>query len=173
MAKKGKSNEVVLDFTEVKEGGGKRPRLPEGDYPVKVTKVEKKQAQSGNTMLVFDLTISEGPGKGKMIRDRCTLVESAMWRLYNLMTAAGLKVSKKKMNVPMGKFEGLEFAVTLEDEEYEGKMYSSVAEFLSLEDYEAANDEDEPKKGKKKDKKKGKKKKDEDEDLEALDTDEL
>jgi hypothetical protein len=46
MAKKGKRT-VKVDFTNVKEGGGKRPHLPPGDYLAKLTNPKIVEASVG------------------------------------------------------------------------------------------------------------------------------
>lgn len=184
-SKKGKSKkgETFVDFSkeEEHEGGGGRwvKREKEGDYLWEITKIEEKRAQSsGNKMLVFIFKGVEGPVKGKQIRDRFVLLPQSLFKLRQVMEAAGLEVPKKGIAVKHNELIGKVVGGTLRDkDEYEGKIYSELGGYLDPDDVYSPNGDDGGKKGKKKDKaaakgKKGKKSKKNDS-LEDLDLDNI
>jgi hypothetical protein len=140
---KGKGATVIFDFSEVEEGGG-RTRVKEGDYRAKIVKVEQKDSQAGNSMLVVTYEILEGKKtKGKKLVDRCMLTGKGAFRLRNLLQAIGKDTGKVKR----GKLNYLslvdeELIVTAEDEEYDNKMYSKVSDYMSLDDVDDEDEDD-------------------------------
>lgn len=129
MAKKS-SGKVRVDFSKVEDR--KSTRVPEGDYPVKITKVKHTESEKGNPMLVFSFEITEGKYAGETLIDRCVLTEKALFRLRNLLQAAGKKVPKKAVNLDVKGLKGLELGITTVDDEYEGRISSKVGDYLSI-----------------------------------------
>ena len=121
----------VLDFTNVKEGGGSfnKKRLPAGDYLAKVTKVEttKPKDKSDKTpMWLFSISVERN---GKVIRTfpyYCKLQENQLWKIRNLFAAAGIAIPKKRVKLDPSRVVGKLIGVTLEDDEYEGKEQSTI-----------------------------------------------
>ena len=106
---------TALDFTNVKDGGGgfNKKRQPAGDYPGKVTKVVETNAKKDNKpQWVF--TIQVGAGTYPYY---CKLVPEQLWKLRNLLMAAGLNVPKKRIKVDPNVVVGRSIAVTLDDDE--------------------------------------------------------
>lgn len=142
MAKKEKKGETIqVDFTNVEEGGG-RVRLPEGDYPVKVVKVEKGESQSGNPKVVLTYKITSGKGKDKQLKDHLALTPKALWKLRNVLVAMGMNVPKKVVNLNITNLVGKELGITLEDDEYEGKINSKVSDYVDIDTLNGADEED-------------------------------
>lgn len=145
-AGKKKGRTVSVDGTKM-EGGGGRIRLKEGDYPVKVVKSELGESQAGNTMITLTYEFTKEAGskaQGKTIKDRFALTENALWRLRNFLEAIGKEPPKKVFKLNIDGLVGEELAVTLEDEEYENKMYSKVSDYISMDDFNSdEEDEDE------------------------------
>lgn len=107
----------ALDFTNVKDGGGlfNKKRQPAGDYKGKVTKVVDSPAKKdGAAQWLF--TIQVGTGSYPLY---CKLVPEQLWKLRNLLMAAGLNVPKQRLKVDPNKVIGREIAVTLDDDEYD------------------------------------------------------
>lgn len=141
MAKGAKS--VNLDFTKVKDGGNfsKRHQTP-GDYEGKITKVDDAKAKGdGTPMWLFTIEVN-----GASYPLYCKHQENQLWKIRNLCIAAGINVPKKKVQVDPNRLVGRKIGVTLEDEEYEGKMQSVVqATFPRSElDQSAVADPDDP-----------------------------
>lgn len=144
MAKR-KAGVVEIDFGhEDAKGGGGRVRLPEGEYKARISGVKQEEAQSGNQMLVWTLQITEGKHKGKKIIDRTVLVPKALFRLRMLLEACGKTVPEKAIKLKYRDYVGEDVGIVLEDDEYEGRISSTVAEYVSLDviDDEQEDDED-------------------------------
>lgn len=147
MAKKRKADSVIADFghKDAKGGGGGRSdRVPEGDYVLKLVKIEKRKAkETDNTVLWAFFKIAQGPKKGKKIVERFTLTPKALFRLRNWLEAMGLEVPEKKTAIKYGKYVGEEVGATIVDgEEYKNRIPSEVGEFIPVDEVEE-DDEDE------------------------------
>lgn len=139
---------------DAKGGGGRNPRLPEGDYVAKIIDAKQAEAKSsGNQMIVWTFKILEGKYKGKKLTGRTTLVPKALFMLRDLLEALGKEVPEKTVKVNYKECIGEKIGISLEDEEYENKPTTEVNGFLDA-DMVGAEDED-----------------DEDEDDDALDDD--
>lgn len=135
---------ITVDFKGVKSGGG-RVRVPEGDYRAKVTGCKVGESKSsGNPMITWEFTGTEGELKGKKLKDYTTLTKESLWKLKGLLEALGLKVPPKKLDIAplLKKAMGKELGLTLTDDEYDNKISSKVTDYLSLEDLEDSDDED-------------------------------
>jgi hypothetical protein len=137
----------VLDFTNVKESSGINPKhRPAGDYRVKITKVTEDKSKAGNDQWVFVMVPTDMLSAAYPYY--CTLNAESLWKVRNLLIAAGVTVPKKKVNVDPNKLVGREIGVTLDDDEYEGKMKSVITAVFPAEDLDddgtpSADDEDE------------------------------
>jgi len=136
------AKEVVVDFTNVKDGGGifNKKHQPAGDYKAKVTKVEDAPSKKdGIGQWLF--TIQAGAGTYPYY---CKHQENQFWKVRNLLVAAGINVPKKKVKVNPNVLVGKTIAVTLDDDEYDGKLQSNVvATFPVSELGDQVDDEDE------------------------------
>lgn len=134
---------VTLDFTDVKDGGGlfNKRRVPMGDYEAKITKVtdaptkEKKEPQ---WCFTIELT--------KAYTDRkfpyyCKLEANQLWKVRNLFIAAGKTIPKKKVKINPGLVVGKIIGVTLEDDEYDGKMQSNIVQIFPASDLSKSDDD--------------------------------
>lgn len=133
---------LAVDFSKVESGGG-RIRIPEGDYRVKVAAVKQQESKAGNQMLVWDFEFVEGKAKGKKIRDRTVLTAEALWKLKQLLEAMGIAVPSKKVALNFAKYLGKELGITVVDDEYEGKVSSKVADYISLDILDNVDDDEE------------------------------
>lgn len=121
-----KASRREVDFTNVKDRGPYNPkRKPEGDYRAKITGVEDGDSSKGNPMWTFAVQLASDASA--VYPERCVLTEGSLWKLRNLLQAAGLNVPKKKVSVDPNKVVGREIGITLEDDEYEGKPKSVIA----------------------------------------------
>jgi hypothetical protein len=116
---------AVLDFTNVKENSGINPKhRPAGDYRVKIAKVIANKSNAGNNQWVFTLVPTDMLSAAYPYY--CTLNPDSLWKVRNLLIACGIDVPKKKLNVDPTRLIGKEIGVTLDDDEYEGKMKSVI-----------------------------------------------
>lgn len=180
MAKGTKGGKTIVDFTGVDSGG--RTRVPEDDYLVKVVSVKHDTSKSsGNPMLVWEFEIVDGKFAGKKLRDRTVLQENSLWKLKQLLEAMGVEVPSKRVALQLQNYIGRTLGVTTVDDEYEGRVSSKVADYVSLDVLEDVDDDDDddedeepaPKKSKKGKKKSKKQDDDDDEEVEDLDLDEI
>lgn len=169
-----------VDFTNTKDAGEFNPkRQKAGDYQGRVTKVVDSPSKKDN-VFQWCFTVKVGSGTYPYY---CKLQENQLWKLRNLFVAAGIQVPKKKMKVDPNRVVGKTIGVTLEDDEYNDKLKSSIAatfpaselsddvvdeddEDLDDEDEEEEEEEEEPTPPKKKAKKKSAPEPEEDEDEE-------
>lgn len=138
----------VLDFTNTKDGVDfNKKRVPAGDYLARVTKVvDAPTKDSKEPQWCFTIVLVE------KFTDRkfpyyCKLVENQLWKVRNLFIGAGLAIPKKKVKLDPNRVVGKQIGVTMEDDEYDGKMQSNIAAIFSASDLEAGDepedDEDE------------------------------
>jgi ribosomal protein L12E/L44/L45/RPP1/RPP2 len=136
----------VLDFTHVKEGGGSftKKRVKAGDYLCRITKFEvtevKKGENKGNKQWLFTLAI-EGR-HGATYPYYCQLEENVLWKIRNLLVAAGINVPKKKVKVKPKVLIGKLVGVTLDDAEYDGREQSEVTAVFPASEVEGASARD-------------------------------
>lgn len=125
MAEEGtKAQRHAIDFTNVKEGRGVNPvRMPEGDYEAKVTGVTESM-KDDVPMWCFVLQLSERASATYAYY--CKLQENQLWKVRNLLIAAGKQVPKKRVNVDPNNVVGAIVGITLVDDEYEGKEKSTI-----------------------------------------------
>lgn len=115
----------TVDMTNVKDGGGNfnKRRVPAGDYPARITKVVDAKAKGdGEFQWLFTIETDTGGTYPYY----CKLVETQLWKIRNLCLAAGMAVPKKKLKLDPEKLVGKRIAVSLEDDEYDGKAQSVV-----------------------------------------------
>lgn len=117
----------TVDMSGVKDRGAFNPkRVAEGDYAAVITKVEDaKVKDSDEFMYVF--TIKPKKYSQYSYPYRCKLTENQLWKLRNIMVAAGINVPKKRMKLDPNKAVGKSIGITLEDDEYEGKPKSEIS----------------------------------------------
>lgn len=134
-----KASAAQLDFTNVKDGGSfnKKHQAP-GDYAAKVTKVvDAKSKKDGASMWLF--TIQAGTGTYPFY---CKHEANQLWKIRNLFVAAGINIPKKRVKIDPNKVVGRSIGVTLEDDEYEGKMQSNVVATFPTSELEGDVDDD-------------------------------
>lgn len=115
-----------VDFSSVKDGGTfNRSRIPAGDYLATVTKVtDEKSNADGSFQYLFSIKINSR--SQSVFPYYCKLQENQLWKLRNLLIAAGLTVPKKKVKVDPNRVVSRQIGVTIEDDEYEGKEQSQI-----------------------------------------------
>jgi hypothetical protein len=146
MAIPGMPKQLVADFTNVKDQSGySQTHQRPGDYRGKIKSVEYGVSQQNKTpMLTYALQDAKRPSA--TYRYNCTLTEKSLWKLRNLLVAAGVNVPKKKLNIAgiAEKIVGREIGMTLDDDEYEGKIRSQVVGVFPADELpQDANDDEE------------------------------
>jgi len=143
---------VSIDFSDTNSREGKKgnrsAHVPEGDYLVKCVKAEltKSSGEKKSPEIKVTYRFVNGKQKGKQIIDDLYLTEGALWRLRATLEGMGIPVPSKKVNVDPARMVGKTLGVSIEDDEYDGKVRSRVVDsFLETElsDEEEEDDEDE------------------------------
>lgn len=139
----------VVDFTNVKESSGFNPiHQPAGDYRGVVKDVIAGKSGQGNETVTFAIGDADRPSA--VYRYVCTFTEKSLWKLRNLLVACGKNAPKKKLKLTAATLNALigkEIGMSLDDNEYEGKMSSQImgvfpASDLPEDDGDTATDED-------------------------------
>lgn len=134
MAIKGAPKQIVVDFTNTTDGSGyTQTHVRPGDYAGKVKSVEYGESKDNKTpMLTYALALANRPSAA--YRYNCPLTEKSLWKLRNLLVACGVNVPKKKLNVAgvAEKIVGKDVGISLDDDEYNGKLRSQVVGVLPI-----------------------------------------
>ena len=132
MAESTTAKKHALDFTNVKESSGINPKhLPEGDYEAKVVSVTESD-KDGIPMWNFVFQLADHATATYPYY--CKLQENQLWKVRNLLIASGKQVPKRRVNVDPNNVVGSVVGITLEDDEYEGKMKSVIAAVFPAEE---------------------------------------
>lgn len=114
-----------IDFTNVKESSGINPKhVEEGDYLAKIVKVEETMKDD---IPMWNYHFQLEDMKSAVYPYYCKLQENQLWKLRNVLVAAGKNVPKKAVNVDAESIVGQVVAISLEDDEYEGKLKSVIS----------------------------------------------
>lgn len=120
---------AILDFSNVSEGGQSfnKKRVPAGDYLARITAVvSSPSSKDGGAQWLFTIQL-ENKFTDRKFPFYCKLVENQLWKLRNLLLAAGMAVPKKKVKLDPNRVVGKLIGVTLDDDEYDGKAQSNVS----------------------------------------------
>lgn len=116
----------IVDFSNVKEGGNfNKGRIPAGDYRAVITKVEDAASKEDKTPM-FLFTIKVKRHASSSFPYYCKLQENQLWKLRNILVAAGVAVPKSKFKLDPNKVVNREVGVAIIDAEYEGKDQSEI-----------------------------------------------
>lgn len=119
-----KASARQVDFTNVREGSiYNNKRIESGDYLAKIKAVADSEVKTGNNkgtaQYEFAIQIVELPSS--VLPYRCQLTENQLWKLRNILIAAGKTVPKRKVKVDPNQLVGKLIGVSVEDDEYQDK----------------------------------------------------
>lgn len=124
MAEETTAKKHALDFSNVKDSTGINPKHVEpGDYEATIKEVVES-LKDGVPMWRFLIALNDQPTATYPYY--CKLQENQLWKVRNLLIAAGKQVPKKRVNVDPNGLIGKVIGITLEDDEYEGKLKSVI-----------------------------------------------
>jgi hypothetical protein len=105
--------------------------VPEGEYDARVVGLEKEESNAGNPMYVWEFELL-GPGelKGRTFKSWTALTPAAMWKVREVLEALGLGESGKKAKFTKKDAIGRRCTLDIQDDEYEGKLRSTVKTVL-------------------------------------------
>jgi hypothetical protein len=131
------------DFTNVKEGGAFRPRRkPEGDYEAKCVAVDDHEFKNDATKEGWVFTFKIKGDERSSYPVYASTDSKEVWKVRKMFMAAGIPVPKRAVLVDPNKLVGKSMGVSLEDDEYEGRMKSVIADWMPLDDLGATEDDD-------------------------------
>jgi len=143
------AKKVKIDFSGVDKeirSGGRAAHVPEGDYLAKPENAElRKSERTGGRYFSWRFQLLEPKKyKGKTLYDRTSLKPDALWNLRNLIHAAtGKNIAGKVLNFDPEAVYGKPVTITVEDDEYEGKIRSQIVDYQPADKFEENGDEDE------------------------------
>jgi hypothetical protein len=116
----------VLDYSGVKDGSGNfRPRRkPEGDYHAVIDSVDDHESSQGNSGWVFTIRVNGDPRASYPYY--VNFETNQLWKSRGLCIAAGIKVPSGKVKLDPNKLVGKSIGVALVDDEYEGRVKSTI-----------------------------------------------
>lgn len=145
MAKK-----IRLDFSKTEERSGwVTKQMPEGLHKMKIEAVQETEAGDGTDMLVYALVPTDPKYKARRFPFYCKLQANQLWKLRDLLVAAGQTVPKKAINIDPGVVVGKFVAAEIEDEtgQYAGRSSVNAVYGLDIldegEDAPVSDDEEE------------------------------
>jgi hypothetical protein len=119
MAKK-----IRLDFSKVEERSGWNTKeIPEGVHEMKIVSVEVGEAKDGTDMITYGLVPTNPKYKTRLFPYYCKLQQNQLFKIRDLLVAAGISVPKKVTSIdpeaPVGKIVAAE--VSDETGQYAGR----------------------------------------------------
>lgn len=129
MAKK-----IRIDFSKTEERSGWNTRqIPPGLYKATIASVKETEAQDGTAMLVYGFRPTSSRFRTRLFPYYCKLQQNQLWKLRDLLVAAGERIPKKALNIDPNKVVGREIAIEVEDDVWDGKVRSQVQAVFSAE----------------------------------------
>jgi hypothetical protein len=132
----------VVDLSDVKEGGGafKPRRKPEGDYRAKIVKADDHVKEGKEPGWVLTIMV-EGDNRSTY-PVYLNPEKKQAWKIAQACRAAGLNVKNARVRFDPNKLVNKDIGVFLEDDEYEGRPKSVIAEMFPAS--EVGGNADEP-----------------------------
>lgn len=122
MAKK-----IRLDFSKTEERSGWNTKhITEGLHKMKIEGVQETEAQDGTSMLIYALVPADAKLKTRRFPYYCKIQQNQLWKLRDLLVAAGQTVPKKAMSIDPSVVVGKFIAAEVEDDNYQGNLRSTV-----------------------------------------------
>ena len=130
-------NEWSIDLSDVQTSNKKsenddpkRYCVPDGEYAVRVTNVNKEESKAGNPMFVWDFEVCEGPHTGHSMRVWTAMTPAALWKLSETVCALGLGDEGQAVKFSKQKALGRRALALVEAEEYNKKWNSKIQKLL-------------------------------------------
>ena len=117
---------IKLDFTSVEKSAYNTRQMPAGLYEARITEVVQKSAQDGTDMLVYTLTPTHPQYRGRRFPFYCKLSSNQLWKLRDLLVAAGEDIPKRAVRVQPEKIVNRLLCIEVSDDTYGGAVRSTV-----------------------------------------------
>jgi hypothetical protein len=135
----------VVDLTNVKEGGVFKPRRkPEGDYRAKIVKADDHQPKDKDKSPGWVLTIMVDGDARSTYPFYLNPAEKEVWKIGAICRAAGIKAKNARVKFNPNILVGKKIGIALADDEYEGRIKSTIDDVFPESEVGANADEDVP-----------------------------
>jgi hypothetical protein len=135
----------VVDLSNVKEGGNFRPRRkPEGDYRAKIVKVDDHQPKDKSKPQGWVYTIQVDGDARSTYPFYVNPSPKEAWKIRQICEAAGIKLKLGKIKYDPNRVVGKAVGIALADDEYEGRVKSTIDDIFPVSEVGANADEDAP-----------------------------
>jgi hypothetical protein len=125
--RRGKSNVITVDFTDVEAGGGMP--TPDGYYVAEIMSAELEASQAGNDMV----TVRWKTHIGSTVFDRFVLVPQSLWVLRTALNCMGYDTPDGPFDFDPDDLVGNKCGLEIVNEEYEEKDQPRVTGYLTEE----------------------------------------
>lgn len=126
----GAADTFEVDLTNVDTSGGFK--IPEGTYRAKLVEVEQSVSKGGNPMFVWTFEISAGDYIGFQLKTFTAITPAAMWKVAETVEALGIGQTGTTVRFKRSDVINRECGLTVEDQEYNGNVRSSIVRVISL-----------------------------------------
>lgn len=117
---------IKLDFTSVEKSSYNTRQMPAGLYEARITEVVQKSAQDGTDMLVYTLAPTHPQYRGRRFPYYCKLSANQLWKLRDLLVAAGEDIPRRAVRVQPEKIVNRLLCIEVSDDTYGGTVRSTV-----------------------------------------------
>lgn len=131
------ARKVKVDFTGVEAF----QRVSEGIHHAKISDIQEKTSQGGDSMLQVAFEVTAGEDKGNKVFDNLVLTDKALWKFKSLLQIIGMKCDGK-VAVDLDKLIGKTLDINVTHEEYNGQIRARVSDYMKP-SAAASSDEDE------------------------------
>lgn len=132
------ARKVKVDFTGVEAF----QRVSEGIHHAKISDIQEKTSQGGDSMLQVAFEVTAGEDKGNKVFDNLVLTDKALWKFKSLLQIIGMKCDGK-VAVDLDKLIGKALDINVTHEEYNGQIRARVSDFMKPSSASSDDDEDE------------------------------
>lgn len=141
MRDKKKAKKTSLNIPGMKDVEVRKTPAP-GVYTVKVVNVEEKEGQN-DPYFSWEFEIVGGKFEGAKLWNNTSLAAQSLWNLRGCLEALGVEIPDDDTEMDLDDLVGLECAVEVEHETYDGKKRARIVDFKSADDAREGDEDDE------------------------------
>ena len=119
------ARKVKVDFTGVEAF----QRVSEGIHHAKISDIQEKTSQGGDSMLQVAFEVTSGEDKGNKVFDNLMLTDKALWKFKFLLQVLNMKCDGK-VAVDLDKMIGKTLDINVTHEEYNGQIRARVSDYM-------------------------------------------
>lgn len=132
----------AVDLTNVKEGTNFRPRRKAaGDYRGKIVKVEDHKPKDTSKPMGWVFTVQVDGDARSTYPFYVNPAPKEAWKIRTICVAAGINVKMTRIKFDPNKLVNKPIGLELEDDEYEGRMKSVIADVFPVDEVGSARED--------------------------------